>query len=200
MHIPSSSSRAATVQLLRQTCRFSKEAVLDRNLVQLFLNPNFVEAADLVSMGAGTADLDEINATEIGGIEMATTESYSHCWPIPPQVDENQAIDIRVQWGSEAAASTDTQTPTVTYQAVTMGTSTWVAPATAIDTAIVVQADLGADIFMNSSWGQIAAATAGIQALVPGDDFINFKVLMTLSTLTAAWVVGAQIRYSRKYV
>lgn len=203
-YAPTDAARIADAQTFRQTCRFSKEACLDRPVVSLFTALNVIAAADLVSMGAGTADLDEINATEIAGFEMATTESYSHIWPLPPQIDTDQAIQVRVKWGSEAAASTKDQTPSMTYQAVTMGgTGTavaMVAPATALDTAIVAAADEGADKFQNSSWGEIAAGTAGIQALSPGDDLINFKILMTLDTLTAAWVIGADIRYSRQYI
>jgi len=163
----------------------------------LFNLPNFVAAADLVSMGVGTADLDEVNATEIAGIECATTESYSTLWVLPDEIDLAQDIDLRVLCCDEAAASTDVQTAVVTYQAVTVGTDALVAPATAVTTAIVAQADLNADIPWWTSYATIAGGTI---TDTPGEDLCNFKVAWTLSTLAAIWTLGYQVRYYRKFV
>lgn len=194
---PTNGSGSQTCLTLRNSTEFGKEFTADRVKRVLFYLPNFVAAADLVSMGAGTADLDEVNATEIAGIEHATTESYSTLWVLPDEIDLAQALDIRVLWCDEAAASGATQACTVTYQAITAGTDTMVAPATALGTAIAAKADLAADIPHWSSWGSIAASTI---TDTPGEDLCNFKILWTLTTLTALWTLSAQVRYYRRFV
>jgi hypothetical protein len=194
---PTYGSGSQTTHRLRNSDKFGKEFVADRVKRPLFYLPNFVAAADLVSMGAGTADLDEVNATELGGIQCATTESYSTLWVLPDEIDLAQPIDIRVLTCDEAAASGDTQTAVVTYQAVTVGTDALVAPATALNTLIVAQADLAADIPWWTTWGTINGGTI---TDIPGEDLCNIKILWTLSTLGAIWTLSAQVRYYRKFV
>lgn len=194
---PTNGSGKQTVDTLRTGSRVGKEWIADRVKRPLFILPNFVAAADLVSMGAGTGDLDEVNATEIAGIEFATTESYSVLWILPDEIDLSEDIDVRALWCDEAAASGDTQTCVATYQAITTGTDTMVAPATAVDTAIDAKADLAADIPHWSSYGTIDGGTIDD---TPGDDLCNWKFTWTLSTLTALWQLSAQVRYYRKFV
>ena len=195
--MPSNGSGSQTVARLRNSTQFGKEFCADRVKRSLFEIPSYVAAADLVSMGAGTADLDEINAIEIGGIECATAESYSCLWILPDEIDLAQTIDFRVLCCDEAAVSTDVQTAVVTYQAVTCGVDTMVAPATPLNTLIVAQADLGPEIPWWTPYGVIAAGTI---TDTPGEDLCNVKVLWTLSTLGAIWTMGCQVRYSRRFV
>ena len=194
---PTNGSGNQTVARMRNSDKFGKEFVCDRVKRMLFNFPNFVEAADLVSMGVGTADLDEINAIEIAGLECATTESYSTFWVLPDEIDLAQDIDLRVLCCDEGAASGDVQTAVATYQAMTCGVDTMVAPATAVTTAIVAQADLAADI---PWWTTYATIAGGTITDIPGEDMCNWKVAWTLSTLAAIWTMGYQVRYYRRFV
>lgn len=194
---PTNGSGQQTAAKLRNSDKFGKEFVCDRHKEMLFTLPNFYTAADLVSMGVGDADLDEVNATEIAGIECLTTESYSTLWVIPDEIDLTQVIDFRVLCCDEAAASANVQTAVITYQSVTVGTDAMVAPATVLGTPIVAQADLAADIPWWTTWGSIAANTI---ADTPGEDLCNVKCAWTLVVLAAIWTLGIQVRYFRRWV
>jgi hypothetical protein len=194
---PTNGSGRQTAHALRTSDKGSKEFVADQHKEMLFVLPNFTAAADLVSMGAGVADLDEVAGIEIVGVDCTTNESYTTLWKLPDEIDVAQSIDFRVLCCDEAAASTDVQTAVITYQAVTVGTDALVAPATALNTVIVAQADLAANIPWWTSYGSIAANTI-VDA--PGEDLCNVKILWTLSTLVQIWTLGCQVRYFRKYV
>lgn len=195
--LPTNGSGNQTAALLRSHSYTGKEYIADQIKRPLFGFPNLVAAADLVGMGAGTAELDECAATEIAGLECATTESYSCLWVLPDEIDVSEAIDARILWEDAAAASTADQTIVATYQAVTTGTDTMVAPATAVGTAIAAKADLAADIPHWSSYATIAAATITDE---PGEDLCNWKFTWTLVTLTAAWFLAGEVRYYRRFV
>jgi len=195
--LPTNGSGNQTAALLRTHSYTGKEYIADQVKRPLFGFPNVVAAADLVGMGAGTADLDECAATEIAGLECATTESYSCLWVLPDEIDLAEAIDARILWEDEAAASGADQTIVATYQAVTTGTDTMVAPATAVGTAIAAKADLAADIPHWSSYATIAASTITDE---PGEDLCNWKFTWTLVTLTAAWFLAGEVRYYRRFV
>jgi len=186
-----------TVNHLRNSDKFSKGFVADRHKEVLFCLPNFVAAADLVSMGVANADLDEVAAFELGGIECANTESYSTLWVIPDEIDLAQAIDVRVLSCDEGAATANVHTVTATYQAVTVGTDAMVAPATAIGTAIVGAADLAAGIPQWSTYGTIAGGTI---ADTPGEDLCNWKFTWTIAGGISQWMLAAQVRYFRRFL
>jgi len=195
--LPTNGSGNQTAALLRTHSYTGKEYIADRVKRPLFSFPNLVAAADLVGMGVGTADLDEMAATEMGGLECATTESYSVLWVLPDEIDLSEDIDSRVMWEDAAAASGADQTITATYQAVTVGTDTLVAPATAVDTAIVALADVAAEI---PQWSSYATIDGGTIADTPGEDLVNWKFTWTLVTLTAAWFMLGEIMYYRRFV
>jgi hypothetical protein len=195
---PTNSSGSQTVHALRNSDKFGKEFVCDRHKEILFYLPNFVAAANLVSMGVITAELDEVNATELGGVMCATTESYSTLWILPDEIDLAQDLDFRVLFIDEAAKTLTTQTCVVTYQAVTVGTDALVAPATVLDTPIPAILDEGVDIPVWTDWGTIDGGTIGD---VPGDDLCNIKIAWTLNVACPAlWTLSAQARYYRKFV
>jgi hypothetical protein len=194
---PTHGSGSQTAHRLRNSDKFTKEFVCDRVKRNLFTLPNFVAGADLVSMGVGTADLDEVTATELAGIECATTESYSTLWVLPDEIDLAEDIDFRVLACDEGAASANVQTAVITYQAVTVGTDAMVAPATVLNTPIVAQADLAADIPWWTAYGTINGGTITDQ---PGEDLCNVKCAWTLVVLAAIWMLGIEVRYYRKFV
>ncbi len=195
--LPTNGSGNQTAALLRTHSYTGKEYIADNIKRTLFAFPNLVAAADLVSMGVGTADVDELNATEISGLECATTESYSCIWVIPDEIDVSEEIKTRCLWGDEAAASTDVQTIVATFQEVETGVDAMVAPATAVDTAIDAQADLAADI---PQWSSYSVVDGGAITDEPGEDLMNWKHTFTLATLTAAWIMLGEVNFFRRFV
>jgi hypothetical protein len=173
-NLPTRGTGTSSAYLLADSSPLARLYVMDRVEVPLFVLPNFVAAADLVSMGAGTADLDEVSTFEFGGVECATTEGYSTTGIIPPQMDISRQQDFRVLMVGEASTSSASQVPVVLWDAVdtSAGTDAYIAAATALDTAITGSVDLGSAIPQWSPYGILLAASFGT-TWTPGDDLLT---------------------------
>ena len=176
----------------------SQNFFLDRTIEDLLFFPNVTEhdPDNAVGVGAGDPELAELNSSEICALFMDTdADAHGISWPIPVDLATDSAIDFRVGWSNSEAAATGSCLWSVVYKAIVAGTTAFAVGATALDTLITNQADLAANVFQWTPWGSIAAGTAAITALVPGDDALNLSIAADLTTIADASLIRFQVRY-----
>lgn len=201
---PSSAYTPATADGLREYSRFTKNFLIDRPVVELFNFQNFVEhdPDNTEGMGTGAPEFAEITTSSIGGIKMTNTDTYGFLTVLPYWVDPAAAQDFRILWSNSEAASTGSVLFAITYTPVPVASKSvaLTAGATALGTVITSQVDLAANVPQWSSWGVIAADTATVKDMVPGDDLFCVEITAALTTIADASVIQAQYRGTRKYV
>jgi len=154
--------------------------------------------ASLVSMGAGTPAVAEINTSEMGGFTTdGNNDSVAILWVLPVDIDLAKDIDLRGLWSNSESAGTGTGLLKFKYKSFTAGTTAVAVPATACDTDASAQTDLGANIALWSGWSTISGGTI---STTPGDDYLGIKGYVTLDTIADMTVYAYQIRYYRKYL
>jgi hypothetical protein len=203
---PTNAVALATFDGLRNSSAWAKEYVQDIRIVNL-LNvtgacQNATGPANLFSFGTGHPALAEVNTSETAGYLLnADSESHGLTWELPHDLDPNQDIDFRVKWSNSEAAATGSVLFSIVYTPVVIGGTTALAvAATALDTIIVNQVDLAANVKTWTSWGTITGGKTGIVALCPGTDEIVLKCAVDLTTCADATLFQIQARYRRRFV
>lgn len=88
--------------------------------------------------GVTTGNSGEMNSTGILGHSMTDGElSTGGPWPIPDDLDVDEAIDVKVLWAPINGTTSQGVTFVVTYTTVIADTTTLIAPATALGTVLV---------------------------------------------------------------
>jgi len=184
-----------------------KEFVLDRPEVSCFpqllpfqnaTGPDNLEFTN-TSTSTGAPELDELAASGVVGILMDTNaDEFAWLWCPPEDADLAKDMDFRVIWSNREAAATGSCLWTLTYTEVVVGTTTLIDPATALDTVLVNQADLGAEIPNATAYGTIDGGTLSFTL---GTDYLALKVeATTLTTVADVHLIDVKCRYYRKYL
>lgn len=177
---------------------FARNFVHDYNVKTypfLHTMQNATGPADLATMSTG-GTATEINSAEWGGVKLATTKAIGTMIPVPLDIDDDKAVDIRFLGYSSDAAGTVCHT--TLYSHVEVDTDTIAVAATALDTVHTATTLALAHEAISSNWGQIAAATFAALSVAPPDSFLNIKTTVVLVTATVYVVTGMQIGYYRK--
>jgi hypothetical protein len=195
---------------MRETCRFSKENVLDQK-IEVYFDCGFMNlvttAATAVfsGSGAGIPPHSDVGASLILSLLMDTTDTADYAWDMPDTCDPDQAVDFRVLWSDDAApnlantgdfqhrygterAGTDAEALATTAFTVNAGPEA--APA---DTAT-------ADVPGWSGWNTIGAGVLQTAGIVPGDDRVNICIAAVLVTIGDASIFKGQVRFRRRYI
>ena len=153
----------------------------------------------LVSAGVGNPILMEIPALGFMAMLMeAAADDVRHIMPMPSDMDRYNPIRVRVWWSSEAAAVTTRDiTWKFLYGALTSETSAIAAPATELNTALVVDAVVGtAKVIQKTAWGVIDRGT-----ITTSQDVLAFLVEMDAfdaALSEAKYLLGVEFEYSPK--
>ncbi len=206
MYGPSLGSGLQTSKTLQLSCKMGKEFVFERVIDTLFMSgqrmmPNLYDTDTLVGIGAGASVITEINSSGIGGLLHTTdADSGSHLWKLPVEIDLSQAIDFRLLW-TDVAGVAGSCLFAILYRPIISGTTALAVGTTALDTVLVDSALVTQYAPIWTEWGSIAAAKTGVVTLIPGEDALNLKITVTtLTTLSDAYLLGAQVRYYRKFI
>ena len=202
---PTNARGSASPEGLRSYGRFAQEYIMDRPPVDLFSFMNYLEhdPDNMEGMGAGAPEFGEVSTSEIGAVLVAANDdAYGQLVVLPYWMDPSKQIDFRVLWSNAQAAATGSFTVAIKYtpvdisanlQAVAVG-------ATALDSTIDAQVDRAANLPQWTEYGYISEGKAGVANLTPGDDLLCLTVVGTLTTITSAHILGAQMRPYRKYI
>ena len=157
-------------------------------------------ANDLMSQGAGTDDLVEINSSEICGFSFdADDASYGHLWLYPEEVDLSGDIDFRAVWCESGTTTTNSCKFIVVYTPLAEGTAVAVG-STALDTVIADDLANGTSYGLQfSPWGTIDGNTISSTTYAPGEAALAIKTYVDVSSVTAL-TLNLQARYYRRYI
>lgn len=99
---------------------------------------SFIAAAELAGMNTGAPALTEVSTFGIPGLVMEAGDLYTFKYRLPASVDLSKDIAIELEWMSTnaTAAGGGSVDFIVTYKPITIGTTAWAAPSTALDTVI----------------------------------------------------------------
>lgn len=115
----------------------------------------------MVSAGAGNPSMMEVTDSGVTGLLIdAAGDLVTLMWPIPYDCDVQSNIDVAVLWSSDQTTTTDTFTWKVLYKELTVDTTAVDIPATALDTAITADTNIGtANALQQTPWGTINGGT-----------------------------------------
>ena len=150
----------------------------------LFIPVNMMTgwAAALVGSGAGDPIVGENTTASITGLRIqANADSMATLLALPDDVDVNAPIDLGIVWSSNQTTVADEYTWTITFNEVTLNSTSGLdtAGATALNTVLVADANLvTASAAQVTEWGTI---NGGVLSGTSGDGYL-VNVLMTATT------------------
>lgn len=203
VYVPDNATGHETFVTGQQATPLGRQIFFKDGIYPLWELPNLSDntPAALLSHGAGTASLAEINSSEICGLTLdADNESYGYLWVLPQVIDLSEDISFRYLESNSEAAATGTNLWVTKYLAITAGTTALAVGSVALDTVHTAQADVAANVPQWSPWGSIAASKTGVVTLTPGDDMLALKSYVDITTIANVTVYKAQVRYSSKYM
>ncbi len=202
VYVPKNAKGTEDADSFSSVSPFSSERVFERPIVEIanFSLPGFLEHDDNPEgAGTGAPEYAEIAASSICGVLFAaSTDTHGFRWRLPMDIDLSKDIDFRLHWSNSAAAATGSCLWAVTYLPIVHGTTTIAAPATALDTVVASDVDLGANIMATTEWGSLTGGT--LTTVTPGDDSLGIEITATLTTITDATLSAVDARYYRKYL
>lgn len=132
-----------------------------RLFIPWFEMSGFVDAAAMASAGAGAPVPKAVNSLGLTGLFMDEAgDDVYHYMPIPTDWDRSKDIRFRAHFVTGSAEVLDTTTWKILYLPIQVGTTVIIAPATALNTAIV-QATVAGTAWTSeqSPWGILNGKT-----------------------------------------
>ena len=196
---PTNGTTTGTLEEFRSCNSFAQNFCIDRPRLWLPVAPMNVTTTDtIISAGAGTCVLTEINSSEVMGM-LFNSDNDSHSWlvPIPADIDLEQAIRFRALWSNSQSVGTGSARFYFTYLELNEGTTALAVASSTMSTDGANQTDLAANVLQWSNWSTLNASTL---TTVPGDDFLVVKCYVDVTTISDATLFGAQMEYYRKFI
>ena len=177
----------------------------NRKIANLWNLPNIsgnTHTDELVSHGAGNAELLEINSSEICGFDLdADDESYGSLWIYPVEIDLSADVDFRVIWGSDAGASTGSYQFKVLYTPIAFETTALAVGAAALDTVIADDKPIATAFAMQATtWGTIDGGTVSAVTYEPGEAALAVKTYVDVTSISDGRAYELQARYYRRFI
>jgi len=205
MEKPTAGHVVADDDVLRETCRYSKEHCLDRKIYTVCdfsqHNANLLSTLVMLGAGAGNPPQSIIGASLVLSLLTPTAETFAFRWDIPDEADLTKDVDFRVKWSDDAAVvAGDTALFTFLYTVCLNGATAEAVGATAMDTDAPAQLSHGANVAGYTGWNTILAGTLVTATAQPGDDHLNFLVTPTLlATMADCSIYKVDARIRRRY-
>jgi len=115
--------------------------------------------AGYVGGGAGDPIIGEV--ASLGGIRIqVATDTHAMMIGLPDDLDVNAPVDFRWWWSSDQTTTADSYTWTLLYTELTYDTTAIAAGATALDTTIAADTNIGtANALQKTAWGTADAGS-----------------------------------------
>lgn len=153
----------------------------------------------LFSSSSGIPIFEEIGSTGIVGCKMNDDgDAAALFMRVPDKWDFRQKLRFRAIWATDSATAADTVLWEMLYQKIVPDVSALTAPATVLDTLIVVDTAKGtAKTIQASPWGVLNGGT--LDRTAPYNEHLGLKVVMKTKAggLTEdIWALGVEVEHT----